>query len=261
VAAVVVATNGFSVGKKGPSARERVSEYISAVDLVQKQMGIEIGQVVAAYRGYPGQPSSATKARLANAVRTLHDLQLRIAAVPVPLEASRLARLVSTLLQSEHAIAVEVEELAAFEWTFHTVVIQTPRLSAGLATALATVQQPKPHVIHGTKKQIAQEQAAFTKALAVAALAQADAVERYDEALGRLLLRLSTITPPPVAAPAYLAEVATLRATRAAGAALAVELRKPVRSRVVSLSRRFVEAARIAESSSRQRQEIAALKA
>jgi hypothetical protein len=259
-AAVVVATNGFSFGK-APTARARVSKYIDQVDLVQKQMGIEIGKVVHAYRAYVKHSSSpATLAELMRAESTFRNLQKRIASVPAPPEAAKLARLLSSLLGRESDVAVQVARLAEFTPAFHTVAVQTQLLSAELSRALAAVPQPKPHQIRGTKGQIAKAQAHFAKAAAAASLKQAEAVDLYDQAVGRLLVRLRTIVPPRAMAPAYRAQIASLQATSAAGAALAASLRAAKRSNIAVLSRKFALAARTAGSVSSQREEIAAVK-
>ena len=261
VAAVVVATNGFSFGK-GPTARGRVSAYIDQVDLVQKQMGIEIGKVVHAYGAYVKHSSSpATMAELANAETAFRDLRQRIVSVPAPPEAAKLARLLSSLLAQETAVAEQVSRLATFTPRFHAVTAQTHVLSAELSKALAAAPQPTPHKITGTKAQIAAAQAAFVKQAAAAASEQADAVDLYDAALGRLLVQLRKIVPPQAMSPAYRAQAATLRATQAAGAKLAAGLRAPNRSNIAVLSRNFALAARTAGSVSSQREEVAAVKA
>lgn len=260
VAAVVVATNGFSFGK-APTARERVSKYIDQVDLVQKQMGIEIGKVVHAYGAYVKHSSSpATLAELTNAQTTFRDLRQRIVSVPAPPEAAKLARLLSSLLAQEADVAAQVSRLATFTPAFHAVIVQTHVLSAELSKALAAVQQPKPHQITGTKAKIAKAQAAFAKQAAAAASAQADAVDLYDTALDRLLVQLRKIAPPRAMAPAYRAQAATLRATQAAGVKLAAGLRAAKRSNVAALSRNFALASRTAGSVSSQREEVAAVK-
>jgi hypothetical protein len=261
VAAVVVATNGFSFGK-APTARERVSAYIDRVDLVQKQMGIQIGKVVHAYDAYVKHASSpATMVELTSAETTFRDLRRRVVSVPAPPEAAKLARLLSALLAQEADVAAQVARLASFTPAFHAVTVQTHALSAELSKALAAVKQPKPHQITGTKAQIAAAQAAFTKQADAAASAQADAVDQYDAALGRLLVRLARIVPPRAMEPAYRAQAATLRATRTAGAQLSAGLRAVKRSNVAVLSRRFALAARTAGSVSTQREEVAGVKA
>jgi hypothetical protein len=261
VAAVVVATNGLDFGK-GPTARGRVSAYIDQVDLVQKQMGIEIGRVVHAYRAYVKHSSSpATMAELTNAESTFRDLRQRIGGVPVPPEAAKLSRLLSSLLAQEADVAAQVARLAAFTPAFQAVIVQTHVLSAELSKGLAAVKQPTPHQITGTKAQIAAAQAAFAKRADAAAAEQADAVDRYDAALGRLLEQLRKIVPPRAMAPAFRAQAATLRATQAAGVKLASGLRVPKRSNISALSRKFALAARTAASVSSQREEVAAVKA
>lgn len=261
VAVAVVATNGFRFGHH-VSERGRTSSYINSVDRVQQQMNFEITNVMNAYRAYAnGSKSPATMTQLTQAERTLRQLSARISALPAPAATRRLRTLLLSLLSSEHAVAREVTSLARFTPQFGAVSAQTRILSVELSRALAAVPQPKPHLIRGTPKQIAKARAAFAAAAAQAAAGQARVIDAYDAALSVVLDRLSRIVPPSVMAPTYAAEVATLRATREAGAALATGLRAPKRSDVSALSRRFSLAARIAGSTSRQRQAIAAVKA
>ncbi len=90
---------------------------------------------------------------------------------------------------------------------------------------------------------------------------QADAIAAYDRSLALVVGRLRQLHPPPVMAPTYRAQLQTLIATRAAGTALALELRKKNRSRVALLSRHLSEAARIVGTIASQQAEIAAIKA
>jgi hypothetical protein len=239
-----------------------VSTYIQKVDLVQQRMSFELDHVAAAYRAYTkGSKSPATVAQLEQAKRTLHALTARVSAVPAPPQAARLRRRLLSLLSAEYGVATEVVTLARFTPPFHAVSVQTQLLSSALSKALTAVPQPKPHLIRGTKKQIAQARAAFAAAASRAATAQAQVIEAYDSGLSILLGRLARIVPPPVMVPTYEAEVATLRGTRAAGAALASALRAQKRTNIAALSRRFSLAARTAGSLARQRQGIAAVKA
>jgi hypothetical protein len=261
-AAGAAATNGFHFGH-APSSRARVSQYIKSVDLVQTQMNFEITKVAAAYRAYTGQSGSkgASTAQLTQAERTLHGLAHRVSTLSAPPDAAPLHRMLSTLLKAEYAVAVEVAGLARFTPAFHEVGVQAQVLSSELSKLLAAVPQPKAHLIRGTKKQIAEAQAAFAAASATAAAAQAKAVDAYDAALTVLLSRVKRISRPRVMEPAYAAEVAMLRQTRTAGAALAAALRSPKHANIAALSRRFALSARVAASVPRQRAEIAAIKA
>jgi len=261
VAVAVVATNGFEFGHR-TSARDRVSAYVKQVDGVEQQMSFQVSNVMAAYRAYTkGSQSSATVAQLKESERTLRELGVRVAALPAPPQAARLRTLLVSLLSAERDVAHEVTGLAQFTPPFHAVAAQTQLLSAELSKALAAVPQPKPHLIRGTKKQIAKAQAAFAAAAAQAAGEQAKVIDAYDAGLTVLLGRLSRLVVPRAMAPTYTAEVATLRATRKAGTALAAGLRAPKRSNVAALSRKFSLAARTAGSVVRQQQAIAAVKA
>jgi hypothetical protein len=261
VAATAVATNGFRFGHR-PSQRAQVSTYIREVDRVEQQMNFPITRVMAAYRSYAqGSGSPSTVAKLKRAERTLDTLSARIRAVPAPAQAHRLRKALTSLLSAEYAVAHEVRQLAQFTPQFHAVTLQTQLLSAELSKALASVTQPKSHLVRGTPKQIAQARAAYAAAVAQAASAQAKVIDAYDAQLSLLVARLKRIVYPPVMGPTYAAELATLRRTRSAGAALAAGLRAPNHSNVAVLSRRFSEAARTAGALFRQRQAIAAVQA
>lgn len=263
VVSVFVATNGFSFGKRS-SERTAVSKYIASVNLVQTQMSIELGDVMHAYTAFTSRrtrSSSATAAQLARAEQTLRLLAMRTSAVPPPPAAARLAKLLAHLLDTEVGVAGEVRRLAVFLPGFRTIGVESRLLSAQLSKALGAVHQPKPHLVRGTKKQVARARAKFSAEAAAAAAAQADAVDAYDRALLTVLAQLRTLVPPPAMAPAYRAQRETLVATRKAGAALAAELRKPKRPGVALLGRKFSEAARIAGSVGSQRAEIAAIRA
>ena len=260
-AVAVVATNGFHF-HHSTSARAKVSTYIQSVDQVERQMNYRITKVMAAYRAYTSNSRSAASVpQLEAAGRTLHVLARRIESVPAPPQAAHLRVLLGSLLASEQSVTEEVAQLARFSPAFHTIAVQLQALSVELSKALAAVPQPKPHRIKGTPKQIKAAQAAFNAAAGQAAQAQASVVDTYDAALGVLLDRLGRIAPPQVMVPAYSAEVATLRATRAAGARLATGLRAAKRKNVALLSRRFSLAARTAGATFRQKEEIAAVKA
>jgi hypothetical protein len=115
--------------------------------------------------------------------------------------------------------------------------------------------------VRGTAKQIARARSAFAVEATKAAAAQADAVDAYDITLAGVVRRLRGLRPPGVMAPAFRTEVRMLEATRAAGAALARELRRSNRSRVPALSRALTVAARLSGTLAAQRAEIAAVKA
>lgn len=259
-AVAIVATNGFHFHHT--SARSKVSAYIRNVDGVERQMNYRITKVMAAYSAYTkNSRSAASVPQLRAAGRTLHLLRLRVAAVPAPPQAAHLRALLGALLTAEEDVTTEVATLAGFSPSFHAIAVRLQLASAELSKALAAVPQPKPHRIRGTKKQVAAAQAAFNAAASRAAQSQALVVDAYDVALGVLLRELGRLAPPKAMAPAFAAEIATLRATRAAGARLAAGLRAPKRSNIAVLSRRFSVAARTAGTTLRQREEIAAVKA
>jgi hypothetical protein len=244
------------------SSRASVNRYITSVDDVQQQMRLPLTRLLTVYRSFSTHGAAPqVQQRLAEAERTLRTLELRISALRPPPEAATLRRLLLRLVAQEQAVAREVDELTRFLPRFNAAVAGSRKANARLALALAGVRPPKAHAVRGTPKQIAQARAAYAAAASSAALAQAHAVSAYLGALALVVRRLRTLAPPPVMAPAYRAQLATLEATETAGGVLVRELHKKNRSRVPLLSRRLSAAARIVGSVASQREEIAAVKA
>jgi hypothetical protein len=165
------------------------------------------------------------------------------------------------LVRREAGLARELDTLAAFIPRFRVLAAEATVANSSLARRLAAAAPPKSHVVRGTAKKVAQARAAFAAAATSAAAKQADAVETYDRAVAQVTRKLELLEPPAVLAPAYRAEVRMLRATDAAGAALARELRTQNRAQVPKLSRALAEAARLSGTVAAQRAEIAAVQA
>lgn len=243
-------------------AHRSVSAYIKEVDAIQQQMRDALTKTSQAYRDFAtGKISAASAPPLVRAEDTLRTLQKRIAALDAPPAAARLRALLLQFTHAEVSLAGEVTQLAVFEPWFNTLLRQARAAGARLSRALAAAKPPTPRRLRGTKKQIAAAQAAFSAQVAQAAALQADAIDAYDARLAVIVTRLRALKPPPVLRPAFRAQLATLVASRRAGAALAQELRKASRSQVSALGRRFTLASRLASSVSAQEAEIAAVKA
>jgi hypothetical protein len=256
--AVVLAPDVFH-HKAGPN---KVAAYIDSVDGIEQQMRVPLTRLLAAYRGFSAKPASPqTEKKLAAAEQTLRTLQRRLSALPAPPAAAKLRTLLVRLVAAEASGAQEVDELARFLPRFEAVAAESKVAGTNLARALTLAKAPAPPSVHGTPAQIAQEKAAYLAAVAHVALLQAGAVDAYDSALQLVLKRLRAIQPPAMMAPAYQAQVRTFEATRAAGSALARELRTKTRARAPLLSRRLAEAERIAAGAAAQRAEIAAIRA
>jgi hypothetical protein len=244
------------------SSRNAVNRYITSVDDVQQQMRLPLTRLLTVYRTFSTHGETRQEQRqLAEAERILQTLELRFSALDPPPEAARLHRLLVRLVEQERAVATEVDRLAGFLPRFDAAVADSRRANARLALALAAVRPPKSHSVRGTRAQIAKARAAYAAAATRVALAEADAIDAFDRSLARSVRRLRALRPPPVMAPAYRAQLASLAATAAAGGALARELRTTNRSRVPLLRQRLSEAARIAGSVASQQAEIAAVKA
>lgn len=239
-----------------------VARYIKSVDAVEQQMRVPLTSLLAAYRSFSKSAASPrTEKKLAGAEKTLRTLQRSVSALDAPPEAAKLRALVLRLLGAEVAATHELDQLARFLPPFAAAGAAAKRAATALARGVAAAKPPTPKTIHGSAAQIALAKAAYAAAVARSALAQAAAVDAYDAALAVVLKRLRALRPPPMLTPAYGAQVRTFEATRAAGDALARELRTQKRTRTRLLSRRLAQAERLAASVTAQRAEIAAIKA
>ena len=261
LAVTLVLGSGRLWGKKS-TADSPVAAYIKSVDAVQQHMRLPLTQLLTAYRNFASitsKPSEQTK--LVAAVRTLRTLETRLSALPAPPAAAKLRRLLTKLVRAEAGVAAEIAQLGRFMPRFRSTIAATTIANRQLARALAGAKLPKSHTVRGTRKQIAAAKAAYKAAANKVANAQADAVDAYDQVLGRAVRALRALQPPPVMAPAYRTQIKTFEATERAGAALANELRGPHRAAVPVLSRKFTVASRLALAVSAQKAEIAAVKA
>lgn len=249
-------------GLLGAKHKSPVAAYIEQVDAVERQMQAPLAELLAAYRRYSTQhPTPQDVAAVAKAPRTLATLEQRLLRIEAPPAAAKLRTLLVRLVEAERGVAAELAQLATFLPRLHALTAVAAVANRQLGRALAASAPPKARAVRGTKKQIAAAQAAYAAAARAAQARQADAVEAYDHVLALALRDVNGLHPPAVIAPAYRAELRTLRATRAAGVALVAELRKSNTKRVPELSRSFDQASRLAGSLSAQRAEIAAVRA
>jgi hypothetical protein len=263
VAGAVVAVV-FPHGKPRPSTeRVLVTRYVDRVNALERQLTEPLGEVSGAYQLFATKPALAPRARskLADAERTLHRLETRLAGVPTPPAAARLHAMVLRVVRDELRVARELDALVRFLPTYDAGLARLREAARRLSHDLVSAPVPTPHRLHGTPAQIKRAQAQFAAAASAAAAGQADAVAAYDEAVAAVAAQLRRVKPPPVLAPAYRSQLASLSGTWAAGERLAEELRKPTRSRVPQLSRAFALASRSSQTLTAQRAEIAAVEA
>lgn len=246
------------------SARHKaLAAYIEAVDGVQGRMIVPLSRVTSAYQsiGSAKTMTPRTRAQLVQAEKTLRTLRRRLAALDAPRDAVRLRADMLRLVAGEVEITHEVNLLARFSPAYRSALAQLQRASKSLGVALAAIDVPTQHAVRGTRKQIAEAQAAFAAASDRAAGAQADAVDAYDGVVSATLARLGRLSPPPSLAPAFRSERQSLASTRRAGQRLAGALRSTNRSDVPKLARAFTVATRSSQTAAAQRAEIAAVKA
>jgi hypothetical protein len=258
-AAVVVTLTNHT--HRSPN-REAAADYIRSVDSLQQRMRVQLTKTNKAYRDFAaGKTSSAQSVPLTRAETNLRLLQRRLQALPAPVVAKKLRRLLLDLAAANVALAGEVAQLATFGPRFNALLRQSKAAGARLSTRLQAVVPPTPHTIRGSKAQVAAAQAAFQAKALAAAEQQASVVDDYDAEIAVIRRRMTRLAPPPVMRPALQTQLSTLDATKNAGSRLAQELRKTDRSRVATYGRRFTIAARAATSESAQRSQIAAVKA
>jgi hypothetical protein len=259
-AAVIVTVANHSSGSPKHKA---VAGYITQVDTIEQQLQTGLTQTLRAYHDFvQGDTPTKTLVPRLNAARfTLASLRARLAAVPAPVEARHLRSLLLQLLDTEVGTAREVTQLARFAPAYNGVLKRAKLDGHQLSLALAAVKAPAVHQLRGTRKQVALAESEFTKEADAAAAQQADAIDVYDGKIAGVVQRMRKLAPPAVMKPAYLGQLAALTQSRAAGAALSVELRKTTRTDVAVYGRRFTIAARTAGTLSVQNAQIAAVKA
>ena len=264
-AAAVAAAVAVTVAVRSSASPERtsVSAYITNVNAVEQEMRGPLTDVFVAYHRYATSHGKGTRTvrGLGHAETTLTALAQRIRFIYAPPQAQHLRARLIQLLALERRITREVGDMARFTPTYRALLAASSAAGAELGRKLASTPIPKAHRIKGTQKQIARSRAAFKAAAARSADVQADAVDAYDAAIGRVIRTLRELVPPPVLVPAYRAQLGAFAAVRAAGSRLGVALRSSDRSQVPALGRRFTGAERIAQTVAAQRAEIAAVRA
>jgi hypothetical protein len=258
--AVLVTVTGR--GSSESKAHRSVSAYVKEVDGVQQELRVRLTPLLTAYRDFSTQkPGSEVERKVRDAENTLGVLERRVARLDPPPEAARLHRLLLQLLAADRLVAHELVQLTVFAPRFRAALAVAGTAGSHLSAALDAARAPTPRPVRGTAVQIARARAAYRAAALASAVAQSDAVLAYCRELGRALVKLRALRPPPVMAPALRAQVTALVATRHTGLELGQELRKTDLTNVPMLSHRFSAAARAAGSVASQRAEIAAIKA
>jgi hypothetical protein len=258
-AAVIVTTSHHSTGSR---QRHHVSAYIEQVNSLQARMQAPLTRVMLAYASFTRKKSKRpSPTQLAAAAATLRRLDRRLEALPFPTEATRLRVRLLALIHREVGITGEVQLLADFAPRYAFTLGGVRTASLKLDSSLKTIEVPVPRTLRGTKQEVTREQRVFQAKAQHAAVAQAMAIEAYDRAVAHVLTRLIHLRPPPALAPEYRAQLAALRNTTEAGAALARRLRATDRTDVATLSRRFALASRAAGTLAVQRAQIAAIRA
>ena len=237
--------------------------YIRTVDLIQSQMG---SQLIRVRRGYidltahSGRRKQAA-ADLAAAAATLTKLERRLSATPAPQEARKLRSLLIKLVAQEAALTREVHQLAVFNPRFSVYLTRLRAISARFDNAMRAIPKPKLKTVRGTRAKVLAAERNFRVQENAAAAAQASAIDTYVGAITDLRRGLSTLNPPPVAAPAFAAEARSLHDVTVTGAQLSAALRAPKHVHIAARVRAFTLAGREAASVAAQRAQIASIKA
>jgi len=262
VAAAVVVTVTNHSGTGESKQRKEVTAYVDHVNAVQNRMGAPLTRMLTAYRDFTS-PNGSTRApgpELARAATALTTLDRRLARLDAPPEARKLRSLLLSLVAKEAALTKEVRLLAAFSPRFAQVLRIAGRANAALGAALRAVVVPKPHRLKGTRAEVLAAERKYQRDAGLAAKRQADAIDAYDATIASVLRALRKLKPPPAFEPSYRAQIAALQASRRSGGRLAAELRRPVRTDVSALARRFALSSRIAQSTAVQKAQIAAIR-
>ena len=114
--AVAAAASVALIGRSSSPKHNAVAAYIKSVDGVQQQMQAQLTKTVAAYRSFSksGTPTTTLTPQLTQADLTLRLLQRRLVALPAPVPARHLRKLLLRLTGIEVGVAHEVAQLSAF---------------------------------------------------------------------------------------------------------------------------------------------------
>jgi hypothetical protein len=233
----------FVASACGTGTHTRIANYLDSVQREEQLTGGPLQQVSNANRDFARSKNSAKlDHELATSERTLHDLRQRLAALEAPPQATRLRALILQLVDREIGLAREVRQLAAV----------VPRYQA----ALRPVQQASAKL--QTKLSATGKGAAAVKAIDAA---KADELTAYAGTLESVLAAVRPLRPPPVWAPTYTQQVASLRELRSSALALAGAIRANDTAAIPPLLHDFDAAAVSNQSVAAQKRAIGAVTA
>ena len=219
----------------GHSTRDALRAYIEKVNAVELSMRAPLLAVDRADRHFSTSPVSlpAERPKLVRSQRTLDRLTARLRALDPPAPARRLHRLLVSLAADEAGLAAELVHVATFLPPYRAAV-----------QPLQSVNQQLQQRLTG-KRTSAEE---------------ATALAQYAADLQPELAALARLQPPPLFAPSYRTQVATLQLLRRSALALAAGLRRHETKRLRALTAAFSAAARSGASITAQRAQIAAVR-
>lgn len=262
-AAVAAATTVAVARQRSDVSPERaaVTAYIERVNEIQSEMRVPLARVLVAYRHFldPKATARDVPQELKEAAATLETLDARLRAERPPPQARVLRARLLVLISGQAAVTREVRQMATFSPPYAAALRAARRASARLSTALGGITLPRAGALTGTRDQVLKAQRAFRAAAARAARRQADVIDVYLRTVDRIVARLLRLAPPDVLAPVYAAQIRAFRRIHATGTALADALRKARRGDVEALGRDFASSSRVAQATSVQRAEIAAI--
>jgi len=234
-AAIAVSLLGAGCGG-GSSRRNAVAHYIDDVNAIELKLARPLLEVSRANRSFarPHANTQSVLERLRSADTRIGVLSRRLAALPAPVEARRLRRLLLELLGRERSMIGEVEQMAVFVPAFS-------RTLQPLAPANATL-----------KSELSRKTSPAKKAAAL---------DAFHSSVSSVLARLRTLRPPPSSRAAWSQEIQTLERTDAAVAALAGALRAKNGKAIPKLVHDFNVAAASNQTTDAQLAVIAAVKA
>lgn len=236
------------------SSRPAVANYVKQVNAVESQLAKPLQAVTSAGSQFAASQGKAVgsltslsglaqRQALTRALAQIKTLRAKLAAIPVPVPAAHLHKLVLQLVDSESGMTRELLQLVVFLPRFAKTLTTLAPATQTLRAALS-VSQPLGTGVAGVDAELAVKGGALT---------------HYQGQLGRVLDGLKRLHPPPVSRPQYHTQVVTLKRMSASAGRLAAALAAG-NSNVAPLLQAFDTAAGGNQSVAAQRAQISAIR-
>lgn len=187
VAGVVLARGGEDETK---ARRDAVAAYIAQVNITQQSLAVELERVNRAYRDLrlSGRADPKQLARVERAERTLQGLYARLEALPAPVEARTLRRLLLRLVDLQAGLAEEVAGMARYipfqASENRKLAAATRTLRAALGAATTGPEQRRAFAAYDAALRGAVKRLEASSAPAVLEPSRAREIERLGQLAG-----------------------------------------------------------------------------